>query len=628
MSLAREVAIDLSFREGSDVVPEPEPEPAAPPGPLPPVATPNFPPTWAVEWGHDEYGPYASFAVQRIIQRMRWCPPGRFLMGRSPEEAPSGTVEAGRTEVSLAHGFWMADTPVTLALFCEVMGAHPSAASPGDPSRPVTSLLRQDAVDFAVQVDTLLAAHEPSPGRLVVRLPTEAEWEYACRAGTKTLHYLGSGQLELDKIAWHMGNACGEVQPVARLLPNAWGLFDMLGNVWEWCLDDSVGRDFIGRPDKPAKFPNSLGWARGGGCSFLPQVVSAAVRWEVTPAPQERELGLRLCIGPAFPSATQSARLSASAPAPKPARVVSVGEQSVQTDMLRFHRNIKLDNYDENQTLREKRDIVLQRLRDRGLSFAFFNQGSYAMGTGVLPIDGDFDIDVGLIIKLPAGSSVTPTQLMRLVFDGAQWPNQQVEWRRNCIRVQWIRRGEPAYHVDLACYLETSRGLLRAVGREHSRADLVDWDACDPTALVAVLSNLPTPEANAQRRRVIRTLKRWKDVNFQPTGNARPAGVAITALVLSHFQPLPHASATEGQMDDLGALSDVVDRLLSPIQYNGARRLRAILPVPPGNDILEKQTDEQQRQLIAKLQQLQAALRNARRGDTRALAMQLGSALG
>jgi sulfatase modifying factor 1 len=277
----------------------PMPPPPAPP--LPPQSPPHFPPAWAVEWGDDEYGPYASLAVQRVIQRMRWCPPGRFMMGPSPEEAAQGAVEGGRQEVSLAHGFWMADTPVTLALFREVMGAHPSAASPGDPSRPVTSLRRQDAVDAAVQVDALLAAHEPSPGRLVVRLPTEAEWEYACRAGTKTLHYLGSDLLELDKIAWHMGNARGEVQPVARLLPNSWGLFDTLGNVWEWCLDDSVGPDSTGRLDKPAKFPNSRGWARGGGCSFLPHVVSPAVRWEVTPAPQERELGLRLCIGPPLP---------------------------------------------------------------------------------------------------------------------------------------------------------------------------------------------------------------------------------------------------------------------------------------------------------------------------------------
>jgi hypothetical protein len=297
-----------------------------------------------------------------------------------------------------------------------------------------------------------------------------------------------------------------------------------------------------------------------------------------------------------------------------------------QTDMLRFHRNIKLDNYDENQTLREKRDIVLQRLRDRGLRFDFFNQGSYAMGTGVLPIDGDFDIDVGLNIRLPAGSSVTPTQLKRFVFDAAQWPNQIVEWRRNCIRVQWVRQGEAMYHVDLACYLETSGGLLRAVGKEHSQANLVEWDACDPKALIAMLSNLPTPEANAQRRRVIRALKRWKDVNFQATGNARPPGVAITALVLQHFQPLPYASATEGQMDDLGALSHVVDRLLASILYYGPKPLRVNLPVPPGNDILAKQTAEQQQQLIAKLHQLQTALHRAKLGEDHALAAQLGSA--
>ncbi|MBL8616779.1 MAG: hypothetical protein JNM72_14295 [Deltaproteobacteria bacterium] len=302
-----------------------------------------------------------------------------------------------------------------------------------------------------------------------------------------------------------------------------------------------------------------------------------------------------------------------------------------QTDMLRFHRNIKLDNYDENQTLREKREIVLKRLRERGLRFEPFNQGSYAMGTGVLPLEsdptGDYDIDVGLRFGGPEVMSMTPTQLKQLVFEAASWPNQIVLWRKNCIQVQWVAQGKPLYHVDLACYRVTTYGLERAVGKQHAQSDQVKWERSDPEALVKALSDL-APEANAQRRRVIRALKRWKDVNFQATGNARPPGVAITALVLAHFQPLPYASATEGQMDDLGALRHVVDQVLLPIQYYRSVRLRALLPVPPGNDILAKQTDEQQQQLIAKLGKLQAALNSAKRDDDRALAAQLGSAWG
>jgi hypothetical protein len=300
---------------------------------------------------------------------------------------------------------------------------------------------------------------------------------------------------------------------------------------------------------------------------------------------------------------------------------------ATQTDMLRFHRNIKLDNTDENQTLREKRDIVLQRLRDRGLRFDFFNQGSYAMGTGVVPLDGDFDIDVGLIVR-QVSTDCTPTQLKRLVFDAAQWPNQQVTWHQNCIRVPWIKQGEPIYHVDLACYLETPGGLMRAVGKQHAQADQVKWEACDPLALVKMLSDGSTPEANAQRRRVIRYLKRWKDVNFQATGYARPPGVAITALVLANFQPVPYAPAREGEMDDLGALSHVVDRFLASILFYGPKPLRVNLPVTPRNDLLAKQTDEQQRQLVAKLEQLRAALVTAKGVDDRALAAQLGSAWG
>lgn len=298
---------------------------------------------------------------------------------------------------------------------------------------------------------------------------------------------------------------------------------------------------------------------------------------------------------------------------------------ATQTDMLRFHRNIKLDNTDENKTLREKRDIVLQRLRDRGLRFDFFNQGSYAMGTGVVPIDGDYDIDVGLKVAVPPGTGQTPTALKKLVYDAAQWPNQQVTWQRNCIRVPWIKQGEPVYHVDLACYLGTSGGLQRAVGKQHSQADQVYWEACEPLALVAKLSDQPTAEANAQRRRVIRALKRWKDVNFQANGNARPPGVAITALVLQHFQARPTPTTTEGQMDDLGALEHVLSRIVAVAPRYAGGRLQAKLPVPPGNDTLSKQTDEQQRQLIQKLELLQAAIRLAQRGDDAALARQLGA---
>jgi hypothetical protein len=297
---------------------------------------------------------------------------------------------------------------------------------------------------------------------------------------------------------------------------------------------------------------------------------------------------------------------------------------ATQTDFLRFHRTIKLDNYDENQTLREKREIVLKRLRDRGLRFDAFNQGSYAMGTGVVPIDGDYDIDVGLKFTVPPGTNWTPTELKKLVFDAAQWSNQQVTWHRNCIRVPWVRQGESVYHVDLACYLDTPRGLQRAVGKQHSQADQVYWEPCDPLALVKLLSDGATPEANAQRRRVIRYLKRWKDVNFQANGYARPPGVAITALVLQHYSATPSPYVTEGQMDDLGALIRVVDQVLSPFRYSGGTRLRAYLPVPPGNDTLEKQTDEQQRQLVGKLDQLLTALRSARGGDDRALAAAFG----
>jgi hypothetical protein len=285
---------------------------------------------------------------------------------------------------------------------------------------------------------------------------------------------------------------------------------------------------------------------------------------------------------------------------------------SLQATLIHYHETeVQLADADENAILRGKRDIVLDRLERQGLRFDRFNQGSYAMGTGVQPIDGDYDIDVGLIFA-DAGD-LGPKQLKRRVFDAAQWPNQRVEWHRSCVRVQWVQQGAPRLHVDLAVYRPAGALLDLAVGKEHARAEETGYLRSDPKGFIQRVKEYGTPESRVQLRRVVRLLKRWKDLQFPAEGNARPVGVAFTAYALAHLRPSPQ--------DDAAALGDLVNRMLGEASWG---RIRAPLPVPPGTDTFARMTDEQMRQLAQRLAVLKSSLERARAGDARPLFQQLG----
>src|SRR5262249_44378161 len=132
--------------------------------------------------------------------------------------------EAPQRAMAIDGGFWMFETPCTQALWQTVMGNNPSRFKA--PDRPVESVSWDDCKTFAAQLRTRLDG-------LALDLPSEAQWEYACRAGTKTSRYRD----DLDAIAWYARNSAGTTHPVGEKEPNEWGLYDMLGNVWEWCRD-------------------------------------------------------------------------------------------------------------------------------------------------------------------------------------------------------------------------------------------------------------------------------------------------------------------------------------------------------------------------------------------------------
>ncbi len=218
----------------------PAPARAGPPAPQsrskslpnPPAARPD----WASEAGEDRFGRWADIRLGNARQRLRWIEPGRFWMG-SPEDEPGRMDHEGpRHQVTLTSGFWLFDTPVTQALWQAVMGDYPSRFTGAD--RPVEQVSWEDVQHFLERINGRM------PG-LDLALPTEAQWEYACRAGTTTATYAGPMEIlssdnapVLDAIAWYRGNSGNETHPVGQKAPNSWGLYDMLGNVLEWCADD------------------------------------------------------------------------------------------------------------------------------------------------------------------------------------------------------------------------------------------------------------------------------------------------------------------------------------------------------------------------------------------------------
>ncbi len=197
---------------------------------------------------------------------MVWCPAGTFMMGRYAGERWSNVNEDWQHQVTLTQGFWLGKYEVTKRQWEAVMGTTPWAGMDyvlNDPDSPAVWLGWVHADTFVTAVNAL--------GQGTFGLPTEAQWEYACRAGTTTRFYWGDDPVyaQMSRYAWHYDNALNGGGPYAHVvgqkLPNPWGLYDMSGNAWEWCQDwyeDQYSAEAVTDPTGPPIGPRRV--RRGG----------------------------------------------------------------------------------------------------------------------------------------------------------------------------------------------------------------------------------------------------------------------------------------------------------------------------------------------------------------------------
>ncbi len=297
----------------------------------------------------------------------------------------------------------------------------------------------------------------------------------------------------------------------------------------------------------------------------------------------------------------------------------------LHTYFLDFHKAIKLDDLDENATLRSKRDTLIQNLKDKlpkdaPVVLRSFNQGSYAMGTGTLPLDGDYDIDVGVVFD-STPEKEAPVGLKKTVRDALSHPNRTVDIRRSCVTVSYIKGEDIKYHVDLALYVTGSDGKLRlAKGKENSSEELRFWEDSDPQGLCDAIVNKHKDDDRAQYRRVIRYLKRWRDFKFSHKG---VFSIALTVAAYHWFSPYKDWFTEE--YDDLEALKRLLDTMInqwSLCMHEGelVYRLKITLPVTPHGDLLRSLTKIQMGDLKAKLIELRDALSDAKSEPEEAVA--------
>lgn len=207
--------------------------------------------------------------------RYLWIPPGSYMKGCSPKDDQCFGDEKPAYQVTLTKGFWLGETEVTQDAFQRVMGKNPSRFKGSN--LPVEQVTWTQATAYCKAIGG--------------RLPTEAEWEYAARAGTT-----GSRYGDLDKIAWYRKNSFDTTHPVGQKQPNAFGLHDMLGNVYEWTATVYTNSLTPETTDPKGPATGEFRTLRGGGWFDTPDIVRASYRSRIEEDDYDYDIGFRCAM--------------------------------------------------------------------------------------------------------------------------------------------------------------------------------------------------------------------------------------------------------------------------------------------------------------------------------------------
>ena len=226
-----------------------------------------------------------TLTVNGIKYNMVWVDGGTFRMGATSEQGSEISDEKPVHSVTLS-GYYIGKTEVTQALWQAVMGSNPSYFEGDD--LPVEQVSWDDCQEFIRKLNSLTGQN--------FRLPTEAEWEFACRGGNNSRGYKYSGSNYIDNVAWYDGNSGDKTHPVATKSPNELGIYDMSGNVWEWCAD-WYGDYSSGRQTNPkGPYGGSGHVNRGGSWYNFARNCRSSIRIDDYPTYRDDLLGLRLAL--------------------------------------------------------------------------------------------------------------------------------------------------------------------------------------------------------------------------------------------------------------------------------------------------------------------------------------------
>ena len=245
-------------------------------------------PAWASDFGRDEFGLYAEVKVLNQQQRFRYIPAGAFTLGSALSEL-GREIDEAPVAVRLTRSFWLADSECSQGLWSEIKQDNPAYNK--HPVHPVERVSWTDAQHFLRVLNLRI-----NKG-ISCRLPTEAEWEYAARAGAtdKLPGHDAAGADDLDRIAIHVGTTQGTSRAIRGRLPNRLGLYDVLGNVWEWCQDTYAPYPVVPSLD-PRPIVGTQRIVRGGSWGDKSTLLRVADRHALDPEIRSAYVGLRIAI--------------------------------------------------------------------------------------------------------------------------------------------------------------------------------------------------------------------------------------------------------------------------------------------------------------------------------------------